>query len=342
MAAEFTFLEYPDPLVWWHLVLFLLAISWGAFVIGVFAVGGGAIFMPAMLLLPKMTPKIGLGTMYLATCPMAIVRFQQLYFNGRINLRKALPLMAGALLGAILAQFAVQYLPNQVVSCVIAFFAILAGYQTHKKVWADKAAEKKKLAANQNVVDVCMHPVVHVNDCPVSPPSAPVPQISDPEAPAGAPSGVPKAAADGEGRDGKGEAATVGATIGWKKLVAGQFCVGVLAAFFSSASGTGGPLILFPVWLLYDPDVDMKVIVSYAMPFALSLTTCSTVGAIAFSEVIDVGLALIMTTVMIAGILAGGQLMEKLADSSLKLSVGVVLILIGIVVATRAIVIIVA
>ena len=44
--------------------LYYLVVAWGATVIGVFGIGGGAVFVPAMLMLPGMTAPIAVGSAF--------------------------------------------------------------------------------------------------------------------------------------------------------------------------------------------------------------------------------------------------------------------------------------
>ena len=83
------------PLVWWHVAGWYSAVAWGAFILGLFGVGGGVVFVPVLLMLPGLTPSVAVPTMYIGASFMASARFVQLYRLGRLQLRKAAPLMGG-------------------------------------------------------------------------------------------------------------------------------------------------------------------------------------------------------------------------------------------------------
>lgn len=53
----FSFFDTPDPLVWWHVLLVAIAIAVASFVIGVFGVAGGVVYVPALLMLPGVVAK---------------------------------------------------------------------------------------------------------------------------------------------------------------------------------------------------------------------------------------------------------------------------------------------
>jgi uncharacterized membrane protein YfcA len=64
--------DTPDPLVWWHVALVALAFSIASFVIGIFGLAGGVIYVPALLMLPGMEPVTAVSTMFLACFPMSV------------------------------------------------------------------------------------------------------------------------------------------------------------------------------------------------------------------------------------------------------------------------------
>jgi len=73
MGDGLVFWEYPDPVVWWHLILWGCVVAFGSFCIG--ATGaGGIISVPATLLLPGMTGPVAIGTSQLGFFPLAVTK----------------------------------------------------------------------------------------------------------------------------------------------------------------------------------------------------------------------------------------------------------------------------
>eukprot|EP00746_Dinoflagellata_sp_MGD_P155513 gnl/MRDRNA2_/MRDRNA2_85420_c0_seq1.p1 gnl/MRDRNA2_/MRDRNA2_85420_c0~~gnl/MRDRNA2_/MRDRNA2_85420_c0_seq1.p1 ORF type:complete len:400 (+),score=75.63 gnl/MRDRNA2_/MRDRNA2_85420_c0_seq1:51-1202(+) len=377
-----TFFEYPDPLVWWQVLLWYTAIAWGAFILGVFSIGGGAIFVPSLLLLPGMTPAVAIGTCYAGAVPMTWARASQLYRLGRLEIRGCLPLMGGAVVGALSAQAALKYIPSEVTFLVVAFLAIWAGQQMQRKImkeWKMKKAQKKLAESaakpateqanaqpdkpvaesavaekkenteeqgNRAVEEIQVESAIQAQE--ETPPGAKTADLDLEES-------TPKAPPQKVGRMTRLFVGQVG-EFGRKNSVMSQFglshsgdgsnmqdkpvlmvVIGVVGSFLSSLSGTGGPLILFPLWLIIDPTVAMKDLVSYSVPFATTLVTFSLIGALLFGDV-DIGLALGQALVSMTFILLGGRMQERMADSTLKLSIGIILLFIGLSVACRTII----
>jgi uncharacterized membrane protein YfcA len=338
-----TFFEYPDPLIWWHLVLFYVAVAWGSFIIGVFGVGGGAVFVPVLSLLPGFTPQIAIGTVFAGAVPMISSRVIQLHRAGRLEIRKALPLIFGAALGALGAQLSLKYIPSVVSFLIISVLAITAGVQIQMKImraWAQKHKKQIENSTTDNGKDATQPaggPVQEIVADSHTAESAPVAQQSASEvqidckvdvlvvesdsciantqcqlegnapANASAPADtqiVSTAQIDLQVQGNAGAAESmpstaldqVGASCASPKrpsqmgINAGEiqsarqkllmFSTGLIGGYLSSLSGTGGPLILFPLWTLLDPRISMKTLVSYSTPFAFTLVCFSFVGAL--------------------------------------------------------------
>eukprot|EP00444_Apocalathium_aciculiferum_P067023 CAMPEP_0183562490 /NCGR_PEP_ID=MMETSP0371-20130417/97826_1 /TAXON_ID=268820 /ORGANISM="Peridinium aciculiferum, Strain PAER-2" /LENGTH=110 /DNA_ID=CAMNT_0025771197 /DNA_START=46 /DNA_END=376 /DNA_ORIENTATION=- len=78
----------------------------------------------------------------------------------------------------------------------------------------------------------------------------------------------------------------------------------------------------------------MKTLVGLSSPFSLVTISFGAIGALSFGSV-DFGMAAIQCFVSLVFFLAGGIMMERMGDSALKLSVGIVLIMVGFSVAIR-------
>eukprot|EP00931_Biecheleriopsis_adriatica_P057221 TRINITY_DN33936_c0_g1_i1.p1 TRINITY_DN33936_c0_g1~~TRINITY_DN33936_c0_g1_i1.p1 ORF type:complete len:403 (-),score=55.67 TRINITY_DN33936_c0_g1_i1:27-1235(-) len=394
-VERFTFWAYPDPLVWWHLVLYYVLVFWAAFTVGCFGLGGGAVFVPGMLFLPGMEPKLAVATVFVGSWPMSISRACQLYRNGGLPLRPASFLMVGAIVGALLGQTLLPYIPGSAVSLFIAAVAIFAGVQTQlrtikefrlKKTAATQAAEKASLDAvvigQGSLSATGTDSETHVapskssgseQDESASPPAVekkraslcgsmcmPVsmlmptslqpatvakasslrPSSSSEKASQGTPDekaeNSPHQLEEGPPDNVPQEQPTSTAGPSFRSAVS-MLLVGFVAAVLSSLSGTGGPLILFPMWLIYDPAVQMRFLVGLASCFAVSMVTFSCIGALLFGQA-DIGVALGFAAAAVSGTLCGGMVMQRMGNSSLKLAVGIVLGLVGTVVAVKTLI----
>jgi len=314
---DVTWFAYPEEIVWWQMVLYYVGVAFGGFIIGCFGVGGGAVFMPLLLLLPGVTPAVAAGTVFCGSVPLITARCLQLVYFGRLHLRKAVPLMIGALVGAMLGQVALPYLPTAVVAFMAASTAIFAGVQTHRKVMQEARAKQQSKPSqgqdNQAPPQVLGQPDLEVRSVTPSPHTWSKREyiFSMDLEPDTARMRVLKAAFNS--------------------------CVGMVASFLSSISGTGGPLILFPLWLFLDPAANMRTMVAMASPFAEVLVVFSSLGALLFGQV-DVGIATIHAAVGIISVIIGGSLGEKMGDSKLKQGVGCVMVVVGIAIGVRTLV----
>mmetsp|Transcript_65921 Transcript_65921/g.137647 ORF Transcript_65921/g.137647 Transcript_65921/m.137647 type:complete len:355 (-) Transcript_65921:773-1837(-) len=339
-----TWFEHPDPLVWWHIVLYLVAIAWGSFVIGVFGVGGSAIFVPLILLLPGMDSKIAVGTIFLGVMPTTCSRLVQMVWFRRVSFRNSAPCMFGAMVGGISGQFVLKSTPEIVVAILVAVMAIGSGAQVQMKMLKERkhqreaaaaavAASPKDASAGKDLeagelVKVGSRSKVAAdeevsNDVDGSDKAADNKESSDAPGTVGAKEA--KAAPPLTDTD---KANLEAAQKPWKEIV-GEWFIGVISAFLSSLSGTGGPLILFPAWMMWDPKAPMKKVIFHAGPFATVTIVFSSVTNLIVGET-DAGMSLLIACTSFVFMLSGGLLMERLGESSLKLGVGIILIVVGI------------
>lgn len=412
----FTFMEMPSPIIWWQLVLYLVVVSWGAFIIGCFGVGGGAVFVPALLLLPGVRPADAVATVFLFSFPMTLSRQVQLWRYGSIDYRGALPLMLGASGGALLGQAVLPMINSAVVACFIAFLAIFAGFQIQKRFMRERRAKSsspKATAAPESfgkpaatmmgdhaarsitvdAVDIDMVSLTEAEAEDSSPSksktdrggrmSFPVPlhgstnfcfpsciwlspsmQARDLEEAALESNHVEQSASRDVALEqiskstetkretqASGGASHTNSTLsqaesGPENQQASQkpsfqelcctIVIGFVGSFLSSVSGTGGPLVLFPLWLMWKPKVSMKQLVALATPFAGVLVTISAIGGLIFSKP-DLGFALITVAAVVPSNLFGGVMMQRLGDSSMKLVIGIILVVVGLIVAVRTV-----
>eukprot|EP00440_Ansanella_granifera_P012323 gb/GFBE01013395.1/.p1 GENE.gb/GFBE01013395.1/~~gb/GFBE01013395.1/.p1 ORF type:complete len:392 (+),score=54.99 gb/GFBE01013395.1/:1-1176(+) len=385
MVPGITFFAYPDPLIWWQLALVYLAIGWGAFIIGCFGVGGGAVMVPVMLFLPGVTPAVAVPTVFVGTSLMSATRTFQLYRMGRLDIASMWPMMVGAAGGAALGQLLLPHIYPSVIAFGVAAIAIYGGAKTQQKVlrdWRAQQAAIEKQAAddagtepatignrsgasassssslppadedelNQTVAEERAVARAQTGSCmeglaclPMPCPAAHEGSKPAKEVMGGGPASVPdrsslEAVTEADAEIQAADAAQGSAPMTDSSCITKRHVVMIAIAFFcsvlSSLSGTGGPLILFPVWLLWEPQVEMKTLVANSSPFATVMVATSALVGLLFGEV-DVGIAIGMNFVSMTCVVIGGLLMERLGNSCLKLSIGVVLVVIGIVVSVR-------
>lgn len=371
-----TFLEYPDPIVWWQVALWLVGVTWGSVVIGLFGIGGGAIFVPTLLFLPGMEVGVAVGTVMCGACPMSLARAVQLILYGHMDFVEAAPMMVGAVFGALAAQAALPHVWAPLVLIFVSLLTISAGINTHRKIMAGYRTKNP----NITLYEICFPPNQDEEppegkqddlDAPQEYPPQDSTQPITLEA-----SNVPKQeSSDGEYRGcftmcESGQEGGRGSSISennrksdaengdieensapeeeapvqlddtdpqdapdrWKPLWMGA--IGLVAAFLSSISGTGGPLILFPVFMFLKPEYPIKSLMGLTSPFACAMVTTSVIGAALFGN-IDVGLGAIMAVFAITGALTGGCMMERFGDSAMRLGVGFILVTVGIAIAIR-------
>lgn len=97
-----------DGMFWQLLVIGLAAGVAG----GMFGIGGGAIMVPAMVLLLGMTQKLSTGTSIAAQIfPIGILAAVVYYRAGNVNIRQAVLLAAGLVVGNLLGALFVNHSP---------------------------------------------------------------------------------------------------------------------------------------------------------------------------------------------------------------------------------------
>lgn len=318
---DITFFAFPTEIIWWQLPAYSVAAASGALIVGCFGIGGGAVFTPLLLMLPGITPTVAAGSVFVGLLPVSVARIVQLIYFGRLNFPKVLPLRLGSPIGALLGQLALPHLPSQAVAMLVAVLTIWAGVQTHRRLLREFRLER---AASRSTA------------------------AQDVEASRPAQTGLEEVLAPvSEEQAGQAEAdhengcravftldRPTSTTRQWWLQMLFRFFVAVLTSFISSLSGTGSHLILFPLAMALDPNIDMKDLVAMSLPFAAFLIISSAVGALLVGQV-DLGLAAIIASVGTVFSLLGGQMGEKMGDSKMKAGLGAWLIFVGLAVAVH-------
>lgn len=141
-----TFFEFPDPILWWH-VVFVGSVFWlGSMIIGLFGVAGGVLFVPALLQLPGAEPSFAVGTQFVSSIAMAWIRCAQLQYYKRCRWRAACPMMIGCVFTCIPSQLLVKHTPKWAVITLVALVALYAGFMSIRQTQAAKRAAARARA----------------------------------------------------------------------------------------------------------------------------------------------------------------------------------------------------
>jgi len=106
--------------------------------------------------------------------------------------------------------------------------------------------------------------------------------------------------------------------------------VGGVVAFCASISGSGAPLVFFPLMLILRPEMPMHVLIGLSVPYSLSLLVGTIIGAFLFNTV-DMALALIMGCITASFVAIGSMIGLRLNNGQLRIALGIVLLICSIV-----------
>merc|ERR1712153_201616 len=106
--------------------------------------------------------------------------------------------------------------------------------------------------------------------------------------------------------------------------------VGGVVAFCASISGSGAPLVFFPLMLILRPEMPMHVLIGLSVPYSLSLLVGTIIGAFLFNTV-DMALALIMGCITASFVAIGSMISLRLNNGQLRIALGIVLLICSIV-----------
>eukprot|EP00756_Hemistasia_phaeocysticola_P024594 Hpha_TRINITY_DN15957_c1_g2::TRINITY_DN15957_c1_g2_i1::g.73190::m.73190 len=140
--GDITYLEYPDPLVWWQLAPALVGMLAGGFAIG--SVGlGGVIWVPILLLLPGIEAPLAVGTVFVGSVPAALYNTLRWFLKGHINMRDGGALAVGGTTGSFVGAIVLKYFPSAVLSLMIAAVCLYSGIEHLYKRRRARAEAKK-------------------------------------------------------------------------------------------------------------------------------------------------------------------------------------------------------
>lgn len=345
-----TFFAIPNPWVLWQVALVVAAFGVAGFIIGLFNVAGGVLMVPSLLFLPGVTPVQAVSTTFVAALPMSLMRQAQLWYYGRIDWKAAWPMACAGVVAAIAGQLVLRWIPKIAITCLVAVVAAYAGCQILFKDYRSRAAAMAKAAAAaanepepvrpklahsvqsgieayeqatyQGAVSLDDVEIVLVDDDVEfdedvevarletgTDAQAPSATNSDASTPAAAPAAAAKPARE-------------------PLPMVRSVIVGLLGGFISSVGGLGGPIVIMPLFFIFMPPRDLRVIVGVMSPTSLCIVAASAVSTLFVGEP-DLGLALVLAAVMVLSSLVGGMLQERVSAHRLKVIVACILVVVG-------------
>ena len=100
----------------------------GGVLSGLFGIGGGLVIVPALILLVGMAPKQAVGTSLAALLlPVGILGAIEYWRAGYIDVRLAVLLALGILIGAYIGARVAMGLPNELIQRAFGVFLVLVG-----------------------------------------------------------------------------------------------------------------------------------------------------------------------------------------------------------------------
>ncbi len=110
--------------LWQNVAVFLTIGCLTGFVSGMMGVGGGAVMVPPLVVLANMEQHMAQGTSLLAMIPGSITGALTHHKLGNVEMKIALGLAAGSLLGSYLGATAASYIPEMYLRLVFVAFAL--------------------------------------------------------------------------------------------------------------------------------------------------------------------------------------------------------------------------
>lgn len=356
--------EIPDPVVPWHIVLVVLSFGIASFIIGVFNIAGGVLYVPTLLLLPGVTPIQAVGTVFVSSLPMSVARLVQRQMHNQVRWRLSIPMLAGVIVAGIIGQAILPYLSAEITKMLVGFLAMFAGLDELRKQYCRRAKtarpetsqDQEEGSAPNEVAAVAVKngdskdddnslennaqggtdAVRDVEDIIVTLDSPRPDGEDDTPAPAQPPAQVigSTSAAD-SGVDvtstPNSEADEEPMTLNYMARAAG---VGFVGGLLSSIAGLGGPIAIMPLYLQFMPKTDIKIIGGILSPVSLGIIGSSLIGSLIWGNP-DVGLGLALSPIMVVCILAGGHVQNKVSSASLKPAIAGILVVFGGVIVAR-------
>nr|WP_092067819.1 sulfite exporter TauE/SafE family protein [Dendrosporobacter quercicolus]NSL46793.1 sulfite exporter TauE/SafE family protein [Dendrosporobacter quercicolus DSM 1736]SDL64058.1 hypothetical protein SAMN04488502_101432 [Dendrosporobacter quercicolus] len=112
------------------ILIFLLIGLISGVLSGMLGVGGGLILIPSMVLLAGFSQHMAQGISLLVIIPTALAGVWRLNKDHLIDLRLALPLAAGSVIGTLVSANFIQSLPSSQLRIIFGVFVVATGIKT--------------------------------------------------------------------------------------------------------------------------------------------------------------------------------------------------------------------
>ena len=259
-----TFFSVPDPVVWWQVALVLLGHAVGSFSIGCVGVGG-VVYVPLLLLLPGMDSQTAVGCAFFSVFSANLPKTYVWGRAGKILWRRSLDLALPAIPGSLLGAYLVTLLPKGTLSVVVSLICFASSINI-----ACGLRPKPEILPHEELLDE--------NDSTPTPPIAVEQMEEEPEeeAEAAVEEGVPPQLGSSD-----------------PVWVAKRAFIGFCVAVASSMTGTGGPVLMLPLFFALWPNTPPHLLIGTMLPFIATLSASATIGALSYGK-IDLGVALVM------------------------------------------------
>ena len=304
-----------------ELVLVILACGIGALLIG--AVGiGGVVILPALLVV-GVQPAVGIASIYIAFMPAACAKLLVLgRIRGLIPWRAALSCGSTAAIGAAIGGVLVESSPRRALTYLVGVFAALAGARDAWELYSRKMKQRGERRAEDG------RRIEEPGDSPTNE-MASSPRGDDAKRGADGEAGVEEAvvvkleiSAPPPPRTFRERVAaaymsadSIPEDLRWNVTEREMAILAAMGLFIGCASvltGTGGPLILIPVLLMWKGDerISRKVIVGCASVLAACLVTAAVISMSVTGVRPDVGLTLLIAPCAIVGMATGARILQ--------------------------------
>eukprot|EP00912_Choanoflagellata_sp_UC4_P002244 UC4_evm3s1421 len=244
-----------------------------------------------MLLLPGMTGPVVIGTTQLGFLPLSLTKAWLWHRAGKIAWRRSIPLCITCAPSAFAGQIIVKIMPVEVLGLIVALFCTYAGvsaFRQGSKILRIQKESRMSNEENSEYLDNAEEEIVDKLD-----------KVN-----------------------------------GIEEKITSQTCVkgppsefklflflGAFVGFCASISGSGSPLIFFPIMLWLRPEMPMHEMIGLTSPFGLALQAGSISGAFLFNTV-DIVLASIMATIAVIFVSLGTVLALRMNNGQLKRALG--------------------
>lgn len=358
LSAMVTFFEIPDPLVPWHILLVVLSYGIASFIIGLFNIAGGVLYVPTLLMLPGVTPIQAVGTVFVSSIPLSLARLVQRQMHNEVRWRLAIPMAAACVVAGILGQILLPYLSANLTKAMVGCLAVFAGADELRKTYCRKRPppnaqpktcetdkDPKASATQSQEAGVAAKEGASSEDAGSTTENHAQENAGDADEikvaidGENAKEGGPDAARDVDDSKAAPPPALKAQTAAEEPPLTLNFmvraaAVGFVGGLLSSVAGLGGPIAIMPLYMQFMPKTDIKIIGGILSPVACSIVTSSLIGAFIWGNP-DVGLGLALSPVGVVCVLIGGHIQNRVSSAWLKPMISGILVVFGGVIVVR-------